>query len=174
MTLQQLFDHIANNPTYLIFFFCIIPIAALLAGWLGKDEGHLSPWKYLYSTMIYLVAVPGIFAITLFIYQFLFERSSILNMDVYTQVLPVVSMILTFFISRKNVDLEDIPGLAKLSGLIMMITAVFAIMWFVDRTRILAFSYLRIEYVLLTFVVLLLVVRFGWKKVMKSEGSEIE
>ena len=70
MTLQEFFRLLGENPSYVLMYFGLIPITALLAGILGKGEGEISPWKYLYSTLIYLVCVPGIFALTLNIYLF--------------------------------------------------------------------------------------------------------
>ncbi len=169
MTLGEFFDLLAGNPAYIIFFFAIIPFSALLAGILGKGEGHITPWKYLYSALLYLSCVPGIFAVTLSVYFFLFERRSIMETDVYTQILPVVSMLLTIFIIRKNVDLENVPGFDKLSGLIMIITAALGIMWFVDKTRIWVLTYVPFQYVFLIFIALLLVIRFGWSKITSRE-----
>ena len=81
MTLQEFFELLTNNPAYIIFYFSIIPFAAFLAGVLGKGEGHLTPWNYLYSALIYLVCVPGIFAVTLDVYLFLFEKQSIFELS---------------------------------------------------------------------------------------------
>lgn len=170
MTLQEFFELLGNNPAYVLFYFGIIPIAAFLAGILGKNEGHLSPWKYLYGILIYLVCVPGLFAVVISVYQFLFGRGSILNADVLMQVLPICSMVVTLLIIRRNVDLDHIPGFDKITGLLTMILAVFAIMWFIDRTRIVVFSYLPFTQVLLIFVVLLLVIRYGWKKSFGSRN----
>ena len=168
MTLQELIDVLSANPVYVLFYFLIIPFAAFLAGILGKNEGHLVPWNYMYSALIYLVSIPGIFVFMLNIYLFLFESRSIMETDLFTQVLPIASMILTLWLIKRNVDLDIIPGFDKLSGLITMISAILAIMWIVDRTRILVFSYIRIEIVLLIFVVLLILVRFGWKRLFAS------
>ena len=168
MTLRELFLLLAEHPEYIIFYFAIIPVMAFFAGILGKGEGHLSPWRYLYSTLIYFVCVPGIFSITLSVYNFLFERRSIMDADVFAQVLPMISMVVTLLIIRRNVNLDYIPGFDKLSGLVTVITAALIIMWFVDRTRIIVFSYLPFQYVILIFIGLLLVVRYGWKKAFGS------
>ncbi len=164
MTLQDLFDHVAAHPRHVVFYFSIIPFAALLAGWLDRDRGHFLPWNYIYSLLIYLVAVPGIFAFTLNLYLFLFEQRSIMQLDLILQGLPILSMILTLLLIRNNVDLDYIPGFDKLSGLLIIITVVLAIMWFIDRTRIWAIIPLRFEFVLLLFFVLLIVLRYGWRK----------
>lgn len=171
MTLEELFQRLADNPAYIIFYFSIIPFAAFLAGLLSKEEGHLSPWKYLYSALIFLVSVPGIFAVTLSVYFFLFEKRPILQTDVFTQIVPVISMVLTLLTVRKNVNLDHIPGFDKLSGLITMITASLAIMWFIDRTRIWVVSFVRFEVVIGIFILLLIVIRFGWKKVLGGSTS---
>ena len=68
MTLEEFLEKLVENPFYIIAYFALIPITALIAGFLGKDEGHLAPWNYLYSTLIYLVCVPGIFAFTFIIF----------------------------------------------------------------------------------------------------------
>ncbi len=169
MSLNDLFDFISANPTYVVLYFAIIPVLAILFGWLDRGRGHNTPWRYLYSALIYLVAVPGIFALTLNIYLFLFERGhDILDSDLITQVLPIVSMILTLGIIRQGVDLDYIPGFDKLSGLLMIIFAALAIMWFIDRLRIVAFMRLPAGAVICIFVALLILIRYGWGKAFGS------
>ena len=65
MTLGEFFEWTGDHPAILISYFIGIPLIALLAGMFSKGEGHLSPWKYLYSILIYLTSVPGIFAVKL-------------------------------------------------------------------------------------------------------------
>ncbi len=165
MTLKELFELIAATPAYPLFYFIVIPLTALLAGIFGKNEGHLTPWKYLYATLIYLICIPGIFSVTLSIYMFLFEKRSIMDTDIYIQILPVISMVLTLLIIRRNVNLDDVPGFGKLSALVLIISATLGIMWFIDRTHIIVFSMLRFEVVLLIFAVLLILIRFGWYRI---------
>ncbi|HPH18638.1 MAG TPA: hypothetical protein PLE32_07670, partial [Haliscomenobacter sp.] len=83
---------------------------------------------------------------------------------VYTQLLPILSMILTLGIVRRNVDLSYVPGFGKLSGLLMLIGATIGLMWLVDRTRIYAIVSMPFSVVILVFVVLMLVLRFGYRQ----------
>ena len=172
MTLQDFFKLLSDNPAWILTFFSLIPFTAFLAGILGKGEGHLSPWRYLYSTLIYLVSVPGIFAITLNIYLFIFERRSIMSTDVYTQILPILSMVVTLLLIKKNTALENIPGFDKLSGLVIMIAAVFAILWIIEKTHIIAITFIPFHYVILLFAVLLFLVRLGWVQLFRSEQGK--
>ncbi len=171
MTLQEFFNLLSDHPFWIVSYFLLIPFTAYLAGRMGKGEGHLEPWTYLYSTLIYLVCIPGIFAVTLSLYLFLFENRSILKTDLYTQVLPVLSMIATLWLIRKNVDLKNIPGFDKITGLIMMIFALLAIFWVLDRTRIWVISRLPFWQGILIFVGFLLVFRWGWGKISSKPGQ---
>ena len=161
MTLKEFFNLLADQPLLLLAYFGMIPLTALIAGFMGKNEGHLSPWKYLYSALVYLIAVPGIFSITLNVYLFLFEKQSVFNADIYTQILPILSMFVTLLLIKNNVALDRVPGFNKLSGLCIAIFATLIFMWIIDRTRIFVFSVIPFHYVGLMFIALLLAFRFG-------------
>lgn len=171
MTLGEFFGLVSQNPILLVGFFALVPLTALLAGVMGRGEGHLSPWKWLYSVLVYLAAVPGIFAIALTIYFLIIERRGLLETDVFIQILPVISMIATLLLIRWNVSLTNVPGFGKLSGLMMMIFVVLLIMWGMDRTRIILFSFLPIYMALLILVGLLLVFRMGWSRLFEGKRS---
>lgn len=167
MTLREFFDYLGAHPLTVAGFFLLIPLIALLAGWMGRGEGHLSPWRYLYSLLVYAVCIPGIFSITLSVYLFLFERGgSIMNLNLLTQVAPALSMILTLGIIRRNTPFESIPGFGKLSSLMMTIGAVFVLMYLLDRTHLIAFVRVPVQYLLLIVVGLLVVLRFGFKQLI--------
>lgn len=164
MTLQECFNLLSENPILIIFFFCAVPLTAILSGELDRGDGHLSPWKYLYSTLVYLVTIPGLFAVLLTLYLFIFEGRSIMKIDIYTQILPIVSMVLTLWVIRKNVNLEDVPGFDKLSGLMIVILAIMVVFWILDKTRIVAFTHFPFYYIILLFMGLVLVAIYGLRK----------
>lgn len=164
MTLQQFFDLISENPAFVLFYFLALPLTAFLASIFGKGEGHLTPWKQLYCFLMFSAAIPGIFAFILNIYLFLFEQQPIMQTNIYTQILPILIMVLTFWLIRKNVPFELIPGFDRLSGLLMIVMAVLAVMWFLDRLNIIAFTYMPFHYVILLLVGAFVAVRFGVKK----------
>lgn len=167
MTLQELFQRIGNNPDFLLFYFLIIPLTAFLVSVFGKNEGHLSPWKYLYAFLIYLVSIPAIFAVGLTIYFFLFQRGDVMQTDVYLQLLPILILFLTIWLIRRNVSLSQIPGFDTLSGLWLMLFASMSLMFLLDRTRIIVFTYLPFQYLVGSFLVLFLIIYLGWRKFTK-------
>ena len=175
MTLRDYFSYAALNPAWFGFFFLFIPLLAFLIGWISKGTGNESPWKYIFSALIYLICVPGIFSITLDIYLFLFERQSIFDANLVLQVLPIISMVSTLQIIKFNVDLDLIPGFHKISGLVMLIFFTICLMWFIDRTHIYAIAFLSFGQVILIFAVLFLLVKYGWYLMFsKKQDSKIE
>lgn len=165
MTLGEFFELCGKNPGLLLGYFILIPLIALLALLFSKDQGHLSPWKYLYSVLIYLVCIPGIFAVTLSVYLFLFERRSIMDTNIYTQVLPILSMVFTIILIKKQVDLDVVPGFGKLSGLITIISVLMVIMWIIDKTHIYSITFMPFYVVVLILVVGFLLIRSGFRRV---------
>ncbi len=168
MTLQEFFNELSRHPIWILAYFTLIPIAALLTGSVSKAEGHLDPWKRIYSILIYLASVPGVFAVTLTVYIFIFERRSILQTDIYTEILPIASMVVTLLLIRRNVNLDLIPGFDKLTGLITMIAAVFIFLWVLEKTRIWIVSFLPFWQGILIFIGLLMAVRWGWRRMARK------
>lgn len=166
MTLGEFLNALSDNPTWILFYFIALPIIAGLSWLFGKGEGKLSPWKELYSVLTYAVCIPGIFAFTLNIYTFLFERKSIYSLDVYSQILPIFSMVVTLYLIRKNTCFEDIPGFGKLGGLIVVILALFTIMWLLEKTHIFVISIMPFHYFIVLFVLLFIAIRYGAKRFM--------
>ncbi len=167
MTLGEFFGLLNQNPAIVIFFFIAVPLSALLGLVFGKGEGHQSPWKYFYCAIVYLACVPGIFAITLNLYQFLFERMPVREMNIFTQILPLISMAVSLYLVKKNVSLDQIPGFGKLSALFVVILVVLALMWGLDRTRVIAFTGFPFYYVILILIAMFVVVRFAMNKLAK-------
>jgi hypothetical protein len=166
MTLREFFDFLGTHPFVLLAYFLAVPITAMWTGWISRSDGALTPWKQLYATLIYLVCVPGVFAAALGVYFFLFERGSIMDTNVLLQILPVVSMVLTLVIIRRNVSFEYIPGFDRISSLITMICAVFALMYLIDRTHIIAWVNVPVQYFLIIVVGLLFLFRYGMKRLI--------
>jgi len=166
MTLGEFFDLLSASPGMVLFYFLSIPFIAGLAWFFGKGEGELSPWKYLYAALMFMSVLPGIFAVTLNIYLFLFEKMKIMDTNIFTQILPIFSMFITLMLIRKNTCFEDIPGFGKLAGLIMIISALLAAMWILDRTHIIAITFIPFYWVLIFILAAIVLVRFGTKRLM--------
>ncbi len=164
MTLSDFFESIAQNPLPLLLFFTALPLLAWTLGGMATGSTAVESWGMVFAVLVYAACIPGIFAVTLNIYLFLFERQSIWNANLLLQALPIVSMILTLLLIRKKIPFDRIPGFGKLSGFMTLIAALIGIMWFLDRLRLIAFTYVPFSALLIGFVLMLLLIRFAWSK----------
>lgn len=169
MTLGELIDFLYGHPYYVSCYFIGIPLAAFLANLLGKGEGHLSPWSYFYSLLVYLSVIPGIFALLLNVYHLLFENTSIYKVRLAVQVLPIASMILSLYLIKQNVSFDKIPGFDKLSSFGFSMAGIMIILFILNKARILVFSYLPFIWLILILVMIYFGFRFIGKRIGNSK-----
>jgi hypothetical protein len=161
MTLRELFQHATTNPTWLIYYFLAIPIICLVLLLVFRNPNTAYKIKWLFSVICFLVVLPGIFSLTLNIYTFLFERQSILDMNLLIQVLPIISMVASLYLIKRILPFDYIPGFEKLTSISTIIFAIMGLMWIVDKTHIFAFAFIPISYIIIGFVLILLFIKFG-------------
>ena len=140
MSVDQILAFLDQQAILISIYFAAIPLISLLLRVLhGKEGGGRSPWKYVYSVIIYLACVPGIVALVLTLYSVLFVRRNLLSMNIVFYFLPLVSMLLTLAIIRKSVMFDEIPGFKKLYGLFALILLSSLTVFILDRLRIFLF-----------------------------------
>jgi hypothetical protein len=164
MTLQQLFDSIGENPTFMLIFFIGLPIVAFVMTWITGEDAYKSPWNFVYSGIIYAAAIPGVFGIMLVAYTLFFENTSLLQVNWVVYFLPIISMIVTLLILSRTLELDKIPGFDKISGLIFMIVAASFVIFLLSRMRIWTVFIGSIWHLFGLFIVLLIVFRVGFKR----------
>lgn len=168
MTLGEFGAILTENPLLVTAYFSILPVTAMFAWLLGKNRGHLPPWKYFYTVLVYLSCLPGLLAFAFGIYLVVVEGQSILSLNLYLTLVPVLSMFLTLLIIKRNVDLDLVPGFDKITGFMLMIFVLIAFLWFLSRIRLVIFSYMPIQYFALIFLGLLLLLIYGWRMVSRE------
>ena len=166
MTLPDLLRHLAAHPTELVFYFGLVPFAALLAGWMEREEDHLPPWNYLYSALLYLVAVPATLAAGLLAYRNVTGGPAPGSPELLLYVLPVASFLLTAFIVHRRVVLRTLPGFGGLAGLVGLIAVALLLCWLADVAGLLRFGSLKVQYAVALFLLVLVVLRAGWQRVL--------
>lgn len=137
MTTREFIQAVDRHPLILLAAFALPPLLAWACGRLhGKDGGSTTPWKYIYSVLVYAACVPGLFAAVLTAYALFFTRENLLDANLLVYFLPIASMVVTLVRIRKNVSFDEVPGFDRLSGLMVMIGLSFAVALAIDKTRI--------------------------------------
>lgn len=121
----------------LVAFFVLPPVLAWICGRIhGQGNGVNSPWKYIYSVLVYAVCIPGLLASVLTGYGLFFRNENMLDVNLAVYVLPIISMIVTLIFIHKTVNFENVPGFDRISGLMVMIGCSFVIALAIQKTRI--------------------------------------
>lgn len=168
MTLNELFIYLERNLLPILLFFLALPLVAWGVGVVAEGSRKVEEWSYVYAALVYAACIPGIFALMLNVYLFLFERQSVWSANILIQVVPIVSMVITLQLIRRKIPFEFIPGFGKITGFMTLIAGAMALMWFVDRVRIMAFTYIPFSVLLIGLVLTLVLIRFSWRKL--SQG----
>jgi hypothetical protein len=165
MTLRDLFSYATTQPGVVALFLLAVPALTFLVNlWAGETATDIWRWRYVYAALVYAACIPGVFALTLNVYLFLFERQSIWAMNLTLQVLPVLTMVGTLLLVKRKLPFAYVPGFGRLSGFLTLIAALIGVLWFVDRLRLVAFTYVPFSYLLAGFVGTLLLIRFAWSR----------
>lgn len=126
------------------------------------------PLAYAWSAVVYAVCVPGIFALTLILYTAFFLRGDMLKLDLLTSLAPVVLMAVTLPLVKRKVSIRALPGIDRLSGLVMILAATFTTFIVLDRLRVMVVFHGSIWTMLALGVGLFLLFRFGWNRLTGS------
>ncbi|NJB86762.1 hypothetical protein GGR26_002539 [Lewinella marina] len=166
MTLPDFIRLAAEHPTEVVFYFTLVPVAAFLAGWMEPEEDHLPPWNYLYSALLYLVAVPATLSLGLSAYQWSVGGAAAVAPDVVLQVVPVASFFYTAYVIHRRIALVTLPGFGRLAGLVGLVAVTALLLWAVDRSGLLDLGSWKVQYVVAVFLLLLVVVRALWRRTL--------
>jgi len=159
------------DPLPIVFYFLAIPILAVILNWVTKGEAHKSPWNYVYSTLVFLVCVPGTFSVVLCIYSMFIDPQSMLNVNALVYFLPIISMIATVMIVKQNIQMRAVPGFDKLSSLVALLAVTFVAILLIQKMRILTVFFGSIWHLGGLFLILFVVMRIVWGRFMSSSDK---
>ncbi len=137
MTPREWLDLVAAEPLWMAGLLAGPPLLALLLGLLlPRGAGNESPWKYLYSVLVYAACVPGMFGAVLTLYLLLFVGQNLLDVNALVTLGPLASMAATLAIAGRSVSFRPLPGFGRLSGLMVMLGLTFGVLFALSRTRL--------------------------------------
>ena len=172
MTLLDVFNAISGQPVLLLVFLIALPIGAFF---INKRSGTTTDgiwaWRYMYTSLIYVACILGVFTVILNIYLLVFEGQSLLVVNLPLQVLPILTSVTTLMVIQSKIPFQYIPGFGRLSDFVTIIAILISGLWFVDRASIYPVSYVPFLYIILGFGVLLFVVRHVWNRLFRLISS---
>lgn len=169
MNVTDLVDAVQKDPRNLGIFLAIPPAAALVYGlFLKKGGGNLPPHKYVFSFLIYMSCIPGVMALVLTGYEFLFLRSNLMALSIGVYFLPVMTMGATLGLISRRADFDMLPGFERISGLFTLFAATFITALILDRMRILILFHGSVSTLLGVMVFLFLALKYSAVRIFKG------
>lgn len=102
----------------------------------GVDNGGKKPWNYIYTLLIYLACIPGMFSAVITAYTLFFSRENLLDSNAVIYFFPIITMLMTLMAIRQNISFDAIPGFDRIYGLMILLAITFIIVLFVAKVRI--------------------------------------
>ncbi len=167
MTVQDFINWFSKYPTIILGYFIAIIVIALIGLVTINRRNFRPPITYFYGLLVYAVTIPGLLSLVLILYSFFFLKVNLLQLDVMTYYVPLISMFIVLSIINKTVPMSRIPGFGRLSGLFIMIIITFVITYVLQRMFFGVFFIGKFQYLILFFLALLFGIKIAWDKIVK-------
>lgn len=175
MSIQAIIDFLSAYSLLIVIMFIAIPLIAFAFGEaVGEENAPKSPYKYIYSMLVYLSSVPGIFSVVLCLYGLFILKVNLLEVNLIIYFVPLVSMIATIILIKRVVALDDVPGFDRLYGLFVVLGVSFTIALMILQTRIFIFFGSSISKLIIFIVILFLFMSWGMTKLTGKKSPEQE
>ncbi len=173
MTIQDMITKIEQiNPWILLAFFLSPPIFTWIIGKChDQGYGNYKPWNFIYSFLVYLVCVPGMFTGVLLAYSVFFIRQNLLEVNIFVYFLPLACMIITLVLVGKNADWEYLPGVDRLYALMIIIIISLSIALAIQKTRIWIFFGGTIKTLIYIVILCFILLKWSSYKLFHSKKS---
>lgn len=173
MSINDLVKNIEQFNLYYAIYLLVLPLLSFVYHYVYTlGRGELSPHKYVYATLIYLTSIPGIFGTILTGYTLFILRGNLLNVNLVVYFLPIISMITTIIFIRREVNLDNIPGFEKLSGLFTTLGVTFILTLILLKTRIFLFFGGSIGTFFLLLIFLFALLKWGTYMLFKRKKDQ--
>lgn len=170
MSIAELITRLDIFAPYLAGILIVIPIFSFIyTRWLGPAKTMTRPHNFVLATIVYLSCVPGMFAAVLTAYSLFFLRSNLLEVNALIYFLPLISMIVTLALMRRNVNFDYLPGFDRLRGLMLLLAVTFIVSFLLMQLRIWLFFGGSIGSLLIGMILIFLLLRYGSRLLLRGK-----
>lgn len=165
MTVNEFLQYLIQFQLHIAAVLVGIPLFCALLNQTQTKATERKPIHYVYSAAIFATAIPGLFAAIIVFYSMFFIKANMLNSNVILHFLPIISMIATFLIVGRRVGFDILPGFQRLSGLMILLSIVCLVVFFLYRLRFMIGFFASIEQLLMIGAVLYVVFKIGLARI---------
>ena len=132
---QDFLTFLSQHNAIVIGYFIFLPLCSFLLSLGYQSTARRGFREYLFSGLTYLSFVPGIFAGMLVFYTLLILRKNLLEVNFVLYFLPLISMGAVYWLLGRAVDFDQLPGFGRLAGLMVMLSLVCFVIFFLYQLR---------------------------------------
>lgn len=125
MTVQNLLDILTVDKIAIIFYYVLLPSLVLGLHRISGHDGNESPYKYLYSLIVYAAAIPGVMSAAVWVYSTLLQSKSLWELDFFIYYLPSLGMAAILWLISLQVKHKLLPWFGELYELLTLIGFAF-------------------------------------------------
>ncbi|MBM3223796.1 MAG: hypothetical protein FJZ47_08360 [Candidatus Tectomicrobia bacterium] len=118
---------------------------------------------------VFVVVLPGVSVAVLLLYMLLVARINLMQeINLVLHVLPVLSMVGTLWSASRLEDLDTLPGIPRLQGLVLLVALTCAGLLALHKTYVHIYFFASIEYLLVALAGFVMLWQFGVAQVFKK------
>lgn len=141
MTIEDLLTYLTIDKTGLFLFFILLPIITILITVVSSGRSLEKPYSYVYSVLLFVVCIPGVLSVTLWVYSMFFERKAIWQLPFFVYYLPIIIMAICIYIlKKKRISIRRLPWTGELYEFLVLLIITFASILIIMKLQIINFS----------------------------------
>lgn len=141
MTIEDLLVYLTNDKTALFLFFMLLPIVTIVITIISGGRSLQKPYSYLYSVLLFVVCIPGMLSVTLWVYSMFFERKALWQLPFFVYYLPIIVMAICIYIlKKKRIPIRKLPWTGELYEFLVLLIITFASILIMMKLNIINFN----------------------------------
>ncbi len=164
MSVNDFLLYLEQYQTQIAIVFVALPLGCLLLNLIIQPSLRRQPSYYLYSLLIFASVIPGMLALLIVLYSLFFARVNLLETNAMLHFLPILSMGFTLFFATRKVNAKHIPGVKRLSGLIMLIGIICVIVILLYKMRFVIGFFSSIESLVIAAIAVYFLMQLAIRK----------
>ncbi len=173
MSVNELLILVSAYDYCIVIIYGILFLAALIVSRMIKLNRMDNVASHILSVIVYLVSIPGMFALTLVFYTLFITHQNILDVNAVIYFLPIIAMGLVLYLIGRKTDLNRLPGFGRLSGLMLMLALVCIIVLILYRLRFLVGFFASIQSLVIIGIIMFFLFKWAAAKISgKRDGFD--
>ncbi len=164
MSINAFLRLLSEHYFALLIYFTGLPLLTCLVVHFYKTSPIRQKRDYILSILIYLAAIPGILSALLVFYSLFIIRQNLLEANILLYFLPLLSMGLVFYFIGRKVEFDRLPGFGRLSGLMLMLTLVCIVLFFLYRLHFIVGFFGSLQGLFITGLIIFVLFKFAASK----------